>query len=87
MSLAASITRSVTGLSFVGTGLFFLYLEMTHPPAHTTHVFLYAVSAMLGALILNADPILDAFKKGATAAGPFIPSFGRRDYDQKRGES
>jgi hypothetical protein len=83
--------RSVlTGLAFVGTifvGLFFMLggalgigYELTHPPVHTSHVWLFFCASVLGALMLPAigGLLLKALKSGLDVAGPYLPVFGRR---------
>jgi hypothetical protein len=74
------ITRAVVGLVLLLGGGFFLYLEQTSPPTHTTHILLYAGVAIFGAFLLKPDSMLNVAKQIVIIAGPYIPG-GRRASD------
>lgn len=79
VTLVASI---VFGLVFMVAGGVGVWYELTHPPAHTTHVWLFFSTAVFGALMLPAigGVMLNAAKSALGVAGPYLP-FGRRAYD------
>lgn len=62
---------------FLGGG-YFLYLEMSSPPAHNAHVFTFAGIALFGALIIRPDPIFAVVKQVFVIVGPYIPVIGGR---------
>lgn len=68
------------GLAFIVAGIAGCVAEYRHAPVHPWLLACYGGLALLGALIIRPDPILDAFKKAGNAAGPYLP-FGRRAYD------
>lgn len=67
------ITRAVIGLTLLGGGGFFLYLEMSHPPAHNAHVFTFAGIAVFGAFLLKPDSMLTVSKQIVVIVSPFWP--------------
>jgi hypothetical protein len=76
------IAGTLVGLvMFLGGGALLAY-EITHPPVHTTHLFLWTSIGMLGALVLAKKQLVGAAKAGIAVAGPYLP-FGRRAYDNK----
>jgi hypothetical protein len=79
-SVTDVLTRAAIGLILLAGGGFFLYLEQTTPPTHTTHVFIYAGVAVFGAFLLKPDSMLNVAKQIVIIAGPYIPG-GRRAGD------
>jgi hypothetical protein len=69
----------VSAVLFFGGSALLVY-EVTHPPTHTSHLFLFTSIGMLGALMLAKKRLIGAAKAGFAIAGPYLP-FGRRAYD------
>src|SRR5690349_8393212 len=69
-----NVGRILLGLPFVLGGGYFLYLEEIHPPGHTAHVFLFAGLAVVGAAIIDLDPVISALGRVSKTALQFLPS-------------
>lgn len=82
VTLMASV---IVGLLFLIGGTAGLAFEITHPPSHTAHVWMFFGSAVFGALMLPGigGVMLRTAKAGLDVAGPYLP-FGRRAYDNDR---
>ena len=73
-----TIANALVGLALFAFGAFFLYREMTTPPTHNGHVYLFAGIAILGALVVRPDPIVTGLKQVIVIVGPYIPVIGGR---------
>ncbi len=77
VTMVASV---LVGLLFLIGGAAGMAYELTHPPTHTTHIWIFFVSAVFGALMLPGigGVMLRTAKQGLDVAGPYLPNFGRR---------
>lgn len=70
------VVSLLIGLILLGGGGTMLYLETKSPPVHTVHVCIYAGIAILGALVIQPDPIVNGLQKVVGVLGqtslPFV---------------
>jgi hypothetical protein len=72
------IQASVVGVALSGASGFFLYAEMTSPPAHSGHIYLFAGGIFLGALVMAPALIISPLKQLSDVVGPYLP-WGKKD--------
>jgi hypothetical protein len=74
------ITTTLLGLLFVGVGLYFDYLELATPPVSDRNVVVFTAIALLGAIMINPDPIVGGLKQVIVVVLPIVP-WAKRDKD------
>ena len=77
-SAANTLAILVVGVILLLGGLFFLYVEMEHPPTHNGHVYTFVGMAVLGALLIIPTAMFAVFQRVSVLIGPYVPTFGRR---------
>jgi len=71
-STVAQLGAVLVGMSLVGIGAYFLRAEMTTPPTHSGHVYLFSGFIGFGALLIVPGPFARAIKTIA----PYLPKIG-----------
>lgn len=73
MKFYKSVSTLFVGLILVAFGGTFLWREMKTPPSHTIHLAIFSGFVLLGAMVIQPDPVMNGLKRLASIASPYIP--------------
>jgi hypothetical protein len=62
VGISTGLLTLLVGMALMGGGGWFLWQEMSHPPTHSPHVYLFAGIAILGAFVVRPDPLFKVVK-------------------------
>ncbi len=77
------IVNALMGLALMGAGGWLVYNEVSHPPTHNAHIYVYVGIAMLGALLVNPTPIIQSVKQVVVVIAPIIPWSKAQQFGQR----
>jgi len=67
------ILNLTLGLILLAGGGFLTFYEISHPPTHSPHVYVFVGIAVLGALLINPSPIISTVKQVIILVLPMVP--------------
>lgn len=62
-TMGSIVSRLIVCAIFIGVGAYFLHQEYASPPTHDAHLYAAGGLLLFGAILIDADPVLDVAKR------------------------